>query len=162
MVMLTCIGSQIYLIWPDHVICKKFSDLLLTAKAQGGHQDHKAWHVNFDLSNSSSNRGSGHILFMEFSRQDYGVDCHFLLHWTTFCHNCSLWPVCFGWPWMPWLIASLSYASLFASTSLWSIKGTLMLGKTEGKKRRSLQSGRWLYSITESMGMNLSKLREIA
>ena len=35
---------------------------------------------------------------------------------------------------------------------------TLMLGKTESKKRRGQQRMRWLESITDSMDMNLSKL----
>jgi len=35
-----------------------------------------------------------------------------------------------------------------------------MLGKIEGKRRRGWQKMRWLYSITNSMDMNLSKLRE--
>ena len=37
---------------------------------------------------------------------------------------------------------------------------TLMLGKIEGK-RRGWQTMRWLHSITDSMDMNLSKLREM-
>jgi len=36
-----------------------------------------------------------------------------------------------------------------------------MLGKIEGKKRRGQQRMRWLYNITDSMDMNLSKLQEI-
>ena len=36
-----------------------------------------------------------------------------------------------------------------------------MLGKIEGKRRRGHKRIRWLDSITDSMGMNLSKLQEI-
>ena len=36
-----------------------------------------------------------------------------------------------------------------------------MLGKVEGRRRRRQQRMRWLDSITDSMGMNLSKLQKI-
>ena len=41
-----------------------------------------------------------------------------------------------------------------------SLEKTLMLEKTEGKRRRGRQRMRWLDSTTDSMYMNLSKLRE--
>ena len=42
-----------------------------------------------------------------------------------------------------------------------SLEKTLMLGKTEGRRRRKRQRMRWLDSITYSMNVNLSKLLEI-
>ena len=43
--------------------------------------------------------------------------CHFLLQWTRFCQNSPPWPIHLGLPFVPWLIASLSYPRLW---SMWS------------------------------------------
>ena len=41
-----------------------------------------------------------------------------------------------------------------------SLEKTLMLGTIEGKRRRGQQRRRWLDRITDSVTMNLGKLRE--
>ena len=39
-----------------------------------------------------------------------------------------------------------------------SLEKSLMLGKTEGRRRRGHQRMTWLYGITDAMDMNLGKL----
>ena len=42
-----------------------------------------------------------------------------------------------------------------------SLEKTMMLGRIGGRRRRGRQRMRWLDAISDSMGMSLSKLREL-
>ena len=48
------------------------------------------------------------ILLMGFSMQEYWSGCHSLLQWTMFWQNSPPWPIRLGWPYMAWLVVSLS------------------------------------------------------
>ena len=99
------------------------------------------------------------------------VICHSLLQWTAFCQNSPPWSVHLGRsnqsilkeinPESSLVGLMLKLKLQYIGHLMWitdSFEKTLILGKTEGGKRRGQQRMRWLDGITDSMGMSLSKL----
>ena len=61
----------------------------------------------------------------------------------------------------PWGCKESDTTEQLTHTLTTSLEKTLMLGKTEGQRRRGQPRLRCLDSISDSMDINLSKLREI-
>ena len=58
---------------------------------------------------------------MGISRQEYWSGLPFPSPVGNICQNSPLWPVRLGWPYMAWLIVSLSYTRLWSMWSVWLV-----------------------------------------
>ena len=94
------------------------------------------------------------FMFMEFLRQEYWSGLPFPPPVAAFW-NSPLWRILLGWPCMAWLIASLSYASPFTRTRLWSKKG-----KDWRQKEKSLVEDEMVGWYHWPRDMNLNKFWE--
>ena len=134
--------SAFLIMWP------RYLDLFL-------HSSPVAYWTSFDL-------GGVHLLmpylfaFLYYSwdspGRNTGVGCHFLIQWTTFCQNSPPWPIHLGSPCRAWLITSLSYASPFAMTDVWSMKGLLRLSVL---KSHSVLSEFWRLQVCSQVPSGL-------